>query len=341
MKRIGFACKYMHHKQDLPKGELASIQQAFNCVSTTIKYLDSLTRKEAFRFLAQIASYNVEAFHKLVFYAGNLPRSQRMVRLSSNCLPAYTHPKYSEFYQMPEMRSFLSTGLFKVGSLARSLDVRLSMHPGQFVVLASDKPDVVDRSIEEFEYHVDIARYMGYGQKFQDFKINVHISGKQGPDGIKRAFKRLSDEARCMLTIENDEYSWGIEHSLELAGICPLVLDVHHHWCYSGQYILPDSDIHKRVVESWRGVRPVIHFSQSREDVLIGHSKDRAPNFGHVLSSGIKKARLRAHSDTYWNTALNDYALQFLETSDIMCEVKTKNLASMALHARAVELGLV
>ncbi|MEM7294338.1 MAG: UV damage endonuclease UvsE, partial [Pseudomonadota bacterium] len=72
-----------------------------------------------------------------------------------------------------------------MGEATRQLDVRVSMHPGQFTVLASIDEDIVNRSIEEFEYHVDIARWMGYGVQFQDFKINVHISGKKGPQGIK------------------------------------------------------------------------------------------------------------------------------------------------------------
>jgi UV DNA damage endonuclease len=42
-------------------------------------------------------------------------------------------------------------------------------------VLASENPGIVDRSILEFEYHADLARWMGYGKTFQDFKINVHI----------------------------------------------------------------------------------------------------------------------------------------------------------------------
>ena len=53
------------------------------------------------------------------------------------------------------------------------------MHPGQFVVLASVTPDIVERSIAEFEYHANLIRWMGYGKVFQDFKCNVHISGKQ------------------------------------------------------------------------------------------------------------------------------------------------------------------
>ena len=103
------------------------------------------------------------------------------------CLPVYTQRDWSYFWQLPDVRNYCATHFARVGTLARSLDVRLSMHPGQFTVLASDNPDIVDRSIEEFEYHTDVIRWMGYGRTFQDFKCNVHISGRQGPAGIKHA----------------------------------------------------------------------------------------------------------------------------------------------------------
>ena len=90
--------------------------------------------------------------------------------------------------------------------MARTLDVKVSFHPGQFCVLSSETPEIVERSIEEFEYHADMARWMGFGKSFQDgCKINVHISGRQGPAGIIKALTRLSPEARNLITIENDE----------------------------------------------------------------------------------------------------------------------------------------
>ena len=54
-----------------------------------------------------------------------------------------------------------------------------------------------------------MARWMGYGQQFQDFKINVHIGGRHGPSGILATYERLSDVAKNTITIENDENSWG------------------------------------------------------------------------------------------------------------------------------------
>jgi UV DNA damage repair endonuclease len=180
-----------------------------------------------------------------------------------------------------------------------------------------------------------MARWMGFGRTFQDFKINVHIAGRQGPMGIVAALARMTPEARNTLTIENDEMTWGIEHSLELVDHCALVLDIHHHWIKTGEYIDPNDDRVKRIIDSWRGVRPVIHYSVSRENLLGEHANGVRPSLPTLLEEGHKKAKLRAHSDWYWNTAVNEWALSFRENFDIMCESKAKNLASFALYEQA------
>jgi UV DNA damage repair endonuclease len=255
-----------------------------------------------------------------------------MVRLGSDVLPVYTQHEWSYYWKHPDVVQYAEREFAKVGETARALDVRLSMHPGQFTVLASDNPEIVDRSIEEFEYHTDVLRWMGYGKTFQDFKCNVHISGRQGPAGIKAALKRLSPEARNTITIENDENKWGLDSSLELADDVALVLDIHHNWCREGEYIDPNDDKFLRVMDSWRGVRPVIHYSVSREDYLTKHRRDVKPDFSQLLEQGCKKAKLRAHSDYMWNSAVNDWALSFLPYADIMVESKAKNLASIELY---------
>jgi UV DNA damage repair endonuclease len=221
-----------------------------------------------------------------------------------------------------------------IGDRARLADVRLSFHPGQFTVLASASDNIVAASIAEFEYHADMARWMGYGKQFQDFKINVHISGKRGPEGIRSVLGRLTPEARNCITIENEENSWGLDDCLSISDIVPIVLDVHHHWCREGEYIDPNSDRVKRVLDSWRGVRPTMHYSVSREDILLEHDTELQPDMSLLLSQGHKKQKLRAHSDFYWNNAVNDWALSFTEHFDIMCESKSKNLASIALYDR-------
>jgi UV DNA damage endonuclease len=331
IRRIGFACKYMHPDQTQKKKLLEEIQRPLNTRSTTVQWLNRQTRDVAEQRLWDIMVHNIQSFYNLVEWVGGLPKELRMVRLGSDVLPVYTQADWSYYWKKPDVIAYCETHFAKVGELARKLDVRLSMHPGQFTVLASDSPDIVNRSIEEFEYHVDCIRWMGYGQQFQDFKCNVHISGRQGPAGIQAVLPRLSQEARNCITIENDEMSWGTEASLELEKDVALVLDIHHHWVRTGEYIQPTDDRYLRIIDSWRGVRPVIHYSVSREDLLIGHDADTLPNMEELLEQGFKKAKLRAHSDFMWNRAVNDWALSFRDTADIMVESKAKNLASSAL----------
>ena len=330
-KRIGFACKYMHPDQTQAKKLLEEIQRPLNTKSTTVQWLNRQTREIAEQRLWDIMSHNIQAWYNLVEYVGSLPPELRMVRLGSDCLPVYTQKDWCYYWRLSDVVAYCEREFARVGELARRLDVRLSMHPGQFTVLASESDDIVERSIEEFEYHTDMIRWMGYGRTFQDFKCNVHISGRRGPQGIIDVLPRLSPEARNCITIENDEMTWGIDASLELEKHLALVLDIHHHFINCGEYIKPDDDRFKRVVDSWRGIRPVIHYSYSRAE-YVGHIDNELPCMETLLAQGYKKQKLRAHSDWYPNQVANDWALSFNDTADIMCESKFKNLASIELY---------
>jgi UV DNA damage repair endonuclease len=341
IKRLGFACKWINDPEEVNGMKINAKDRDLNTGATTVRWLREHPQ-EAEQRLWDLMKRNIEACYKLVERVGTLDEDLRMVRLSSDILPVYTEPSWRSWWQRSDVQAVCEREFAKVGDLARSLDVRLSFHPGQFCVMASDNPDIVDRSIEEFEYHADMARMMGYGKTFQDFKCNVHIAGRLGPQGIVDAYKRLSPEARNILTIENEEMKHGLDDCLSLcdAGI-PIVLDIHHHWVREGEYInILDPRIN-RVLESWRGLRPTLHYSVSREDYLVAHDATVAPNYSELLETGHKKSKLRAHSDFYWNDATNDWALSFLEHFDIMCESKGKNLASFALYERAKNKELV
>ena len=335
--RVGFCCKYLHPDQTQKPKLLEEIQRPLTEKCTTVAWLNRQTVNEAEQRLYDIMQHNMQSAYNLVEYVGNLKPGLRMCRLGSNQLPMYTQPDWRYFWQQPDIRDKLAVGYARVGELARQLGVRLSFHPGQFCVLASDNPDIVERSIEEFEYHVDIIRWMGFGRKFQDFKCNVHISGRQGPAGIKAVLGRLSPEARNTITIENDENKWGLDASLELAKDVALVLDIHHHWVNSGEYIEPTDDRCSRIIDSWRGVRPALHYSVSREDILVDHDPNVRPDMNSLLEQGYKKQKLRAHSDFYWNHAVNKWAARFSEQWDIQCESKCKNLASHEFYNNYVE----
>ena len=330
IKRIGFACKFSELNS---KGEICSIKE-LNTGGTTRAWVNRQTRSVAEEKVLEVSKQNILHTHNLVKKVSSLEPSLRMVRLTSDMLPFYTMDGWQDFWQDKSMQDNLARWFAPIGETARVNDVRLSFHPDQFVVLASDREEVVNKSIEEFEYHVDMARMMGYGKQFQDIKINVHISGRKGPQGIRDVFGRLSPEARNTLTLENEEYTHGLLDCLSLSDLVPTVMDIHHTWIREGEYINPSDDRVKRVIDSWRGVRPTMHYSVSREDILTGHSATRLPDHGALIAEGYNKQKLRAHSDYYWNDPVNQWALTFLDNFDIMCESKAKNLASFKLFER-------
>jgi len=341
MKKIGFACKWIDEPSQVNGIRPKDPAKIYNTGSTTVAWLNRQSKEVATQKLWDLMEQNIEATRKLVEKVGTLDENLRMVRLSSDILPVYTQPDWCWFWRLPDTRAFCEREFGAVGTLARKRGVRLSMHPGQFCVLASASDDIVNRSIEEFEYHADMARWMGYGQTFQDFKINVHISGRAGPEGIRNTYQRLSSVARNCITIENEENAWGLDDCLSISDLVPIVLDIHHHWCREGEYIDPMGSDVRRVVDSWRGVRPTLHYSVSREEYFVGYDSDKMFDFKVLLESGHKKQKLRAHSDFYWNTKVNEWALSFLGTHDIMCESKGKNLASFALYEQAKQLTLL
>lgn len=331
LKRVGFACKWIdfpHQVESIgPKDDC----KQYNTGTTTRAWCNRQSRGVAEDKLWSIMKHNIESIRKLVEKVGSLHESLRMVRLSSDILPLFTEPDWRYFYRQSDVVEYMERQFRRVGDAAKSHNVRLSFHPGQFCVLASDNPQIVESSIEEFEYHATMARMMGYGQHFQDFKCNVHISGRRGPGGVREAYTHLSPEARNVLTIENEENSWGLDDCLTLHDLCPIVLDIHHHYCREGEYIEATDPRIALVIDSWRGVRPVIHYSQSREEYLTGFPANKLPQRDELIAAGINKQKLRAHSDFYHNEACNRWALTHWQWSDIMCESKAKNLASTKL----------
>jgi UV DNA damage endonuclease len=337
-KRIGFACKYVHPDNTLDAKKKKEIESKYNTKSVTRAWMNRQTKKVAEEKLQQVVKHNLYSLNNLINYVGSLEDGCKLLRISSDILPLYTEQYWSYYYSNKDTTEWLERSFSRIGDNARKLGIRLSFHPSQFTVLASDNPNVVENSIREFEYHADMIRWMGYGKEFQDMKCNVHIGGKLGPQGIRNVYPKLSVEARNTITIENDEFGWGLDSCLELVDIIPIVLDIHHHYIRTdGEYIQPTDSRINHVIDSWKGVRPVMHYSVSREE----YSKciNTLPDMNQLLTEGHNKTKLRAHSDMLCNIKCNNWALSFWDNFDIMVEAKCKNLASLQLYNYSKKLN--
>ncbi|MBA1293258.1 UV damage endonuclease UvsE [Pseudomonas lurida] len=330
--RIGFACQYKHPDRVLSTSALKLIEGPFNPRTTTLRWMDSVDPGVARDKLVEVVTHNLAAQLQLLSYVATLPPTLRMLRLSSDLLPFYSHPKVAPVYRDPAIQAQLIEGFAAIGELARASDIRLSFHPGQYCVLGSENPNVVENSVAEFEYHADMIRMMGYGRRFQDLKCNVHIAGRLGVEGTRAVWARLSEVARHCITFENDEKTYGLDHCLQVADLAPVVLDIHHCWIHEEAYIDPDSPRVARVIDSWRGVRPTMHYSQPQERLQdLGFDAAHKLEMTALLQV-VSKRELYAHSEQMWNRWTNDYALQFLDRFDIMLEAKDKNVASSAFY---------
>jgi len=191
--------------------------------------------------------------------------------------------------------------------LAKSLNVRMSFHPDQFVVLDSPRSDVVNRSILEFEHQAEVASWIGADV------VNIHGGGAYGDiqaalQVFARNLNRLSDGARNLLTVENDEVTYTPADLLQLCrseGI-PLVYDVHHHRCNRDDLSIAEAT--DQAIDTWNR-QPVFHISSTLEG-WNGPPPRRHHDF----------IKLRDFSDQW-----QDYALT------VEVEAKAKELAVLKL----------
>ena len=122
----------------------------------------------------------------------------------------------------------------------------------------------------------------------------------------------------------------GFGFCLELEKHVALVLDIHHHWCHSGgEYIEVNDDRVKRIIDSWRGVRVLLCIILLAGKIISRDIERTLTRFSKSSNARLQKAKLRAHSDYMWNTAVNEWAGTFRKDFDIMVEAKCKNLASI------------
>ncbi len=165
--------------------------------------------------LQQILQFNRD--HHLLFF-----------RISSDIIPFASHPVLTVDW-MNKFKELFNT----IGETIKSYDMRISMHPDQFIVLNSKKEKVVQRSIEELIYHADVFKSLLLDTSA---KIQLHVGGvygdkKQSINRFIDQFHRLPESVKKHLVIENDDRNYSVHDCLEISSQCqiPVLFDVFHH----------------------------------------------------------------------------------------------------------------
>ena len=216
-----------------------------------------------------------------------------MYRLSSALVPYGTHPDLPEFHGQLED---CAAQLAHLGSYANELGVRLSSHPGQYVVLNSASERVSVAAARDVELQARLFDAMGLGA---DAVVVLHVGSEEGGhDAGKirflRAIERLSERARARLVIENDDRVFALEHVLEISERTGLrvVWDVLHHHC-NDPAGLPDREALQLALGTWPAEQtPKIHYSSPKTA-----TEQRAAKRGRQHGRSLVLPQLRAHAD--------------------------------------------
>lgn len=217
-------------------------------------------------YVSELALLNAKDIIKILEW--NRMNGINFFRLSSSIVPWGDHIDLTQLKDYKEIKSELK----KAGDYAKFWNMRLTSHPGPFVVLTSPNEQVVLNAIADLELHGKIFDMMGLS-KTPFNKINIHCNGvygdkKSAMDRFCKNFKRLSPSIKKRLTVENDDkatmYSvLDLMYIHEKIGI-PIVFDYHHHkFCTGG---LTEEDAMKLAASTWPdGITPVVHYSEPKE----------------------------------------------------------------------------
>ena len=208
----------------------------------------------------------------LKFCAG---RDIRMFRISSEAIPFGSHPINAVPWWEEEGET-----LGRIGRFLKEERIRVSMHPGQYTVLNSADPAVVDSAIKEIDWHVRMLDALGTDASS---KVVLHVGGTAGGreaamDRFAATLDRMSDAARRRIVIENDERGYSIENVLALSARTglPVVFDNLHDRIHSGRYDGPGLFLDD-VFATWRPEDgpPKLHFSSQAPGARPGAHADR------------------------------------------------------------------
>jgi len=191
-----------------------------------------------------------------------------MYRLSSDIAPYATHPDMPQFHDMvaesdAELRAF--------GAKARALDIRLSFHPSQYILLNAPDAGLTTRSIRDLASQSEMLDRMGLDA---EAVVVTHVGGVYDDREASRArwikgWEQCPDHVRARLVLENDDLRFSAADVLwiqERTGV-RCIFDYQHFWCLNPER-LDLRDTLARFLASWpAGVRPKIHFSSPRTEM--------------------------------------------------------------------------
>tara|TARA_R110000824_G_scaffold43928_8_gene128255 strand:- start:8689 stop:9600 length:912 start_codon:yes stop_codon:yes gene_type:complete len=293
--KLGYACINMGFS-NVPKSKR---------ITTNRSMIKRTFQARGIPYASELALQNCTDLLKILKW--NEENDIKFFRMSSSLFP------WASEYNLEQLPDYenICQALIDAGSFATDVGQRLSFHPGPFNKLCAKDDRIVNNTVKELEHHSEIFDIMGFKPSYYN-KINIHIGAaydnkRETAYRFCKNYDKLSNNLKGRLTVENDDkpslfttqelykYMW-----LDIG--CPIVFDYHHHFLHNGG--LGQGEALDYAMETWSGITPVCHLSESR----------RKEQNNECLP--------QAHSD-YVYTPINTHGHNF----DLMIEAKAKELA--------------
>ena len=191
--------------------------------TVTRRTLSKLSSAEQQEKLRTIYSANIQRLFKAIAFCQR--EKVQLYRLSSGLFPFADSPLGED------LLAEFASDLQQVGRLAKNNRIRLVIHPDQFVVLNSDRREVISNSIKILKTHAHILDLLKLPHSPWAL-INIHGGKSDRAQRLIDNIRQLPENIYSRLTIENDEHAYGSKETAEIcraAGI-PMVFDAHHHF---------------------------------------------------------------------------------------------------------------
>ncbi len=260
-----------------------------------------------------------------------------MYRMSSDFAPYLTHPDLPQFHNQLEEAA---AELADLGALAQEYDIRLSLHPSQYILLNAQEEEIARKSVADLNAQAALLDALGCGP---EAVVVTHVGGVYGDraSGLARFIQRyqaLPDATRRRLVVENDDVSYPITDVLHIhreTG-CPVVFDNLHHFCLNPEG-MPVQEAFHAALATWPAhVTPKIHYSSPSTSFDPVTAKEKGPTGRERTVTRLKTPRTKAHADfvnpqefiLFWEAVCAARARPF----DIMLEAKAKDVALLRLR---------
>src|SRR4029453_4390948 len=187
--RIGFCCTFVS-----PDGD-AEQQRALNRRQPTVASIARAENPSA--RLEEVILENLDVLDRQIAFVAGLPKLERLFRILSGFLVGWSHPAVHGVWTT-ELRNEVRRRLALTGETARARDVRLSMHPAQHAILASNNEGALANAIRDIEEHAEIFAMLGYGDGWHPHGASVNIHGgakSAGLDSLRANLSRVSEQA--------------------------------------------------------------------------------------------------------------------------------------------------